>query len=147
MMEKEAKEKEGGKKSRRFRKVLKDVAVKFFAESTIPGFKYVVKGNTLLERVTWAIFIVVAFCYTGITLYETILDWDENPVITTIDDVGLSVSQLPFPAITVCDTASMKMPRQNRWKLVEKLLNSLELINPEIELTRLFPGYSPLEYI
>ena len=136
-------EKDHDNKSRSFRKALKDELVKFFAESTIPGFKYVVKGNTVLERKTWAIFIVIAFCYAGKTVYETFKEWDSDPVITTIDDVGLSVSQLPFPAITICDTASLKMPRQNRWKLVEKLLNSLELINPEEELTRLYPGKYP----
>ena len=136
-------EKDHDNKSRSFRKALKDELVKFFAESTIPGFKYVVKGNTVLERKTWAIFIVIAFFYAGKTVYETFKEWDNDPVITTIDDVGLSVSQLPFPAITICDTASLKMPRQNRWKLVEKLLNSLELINPEEELTRLYPGYYP----
>ena len=139
-MEEKTKDKGADKKSRSFKKVVKDEVVKFFSESTIPGVKYVVKGKTLLERGTWAIFILVAFGYAGNTVYETFLDWENNPVITTIDDVGLSVSQLPFPAITVCDTASMKMPRQNRWKLVEKLLNSLELKNPEIELTRHFPG-------
>ena len=127
-------------KPRNFLKVIKDEVAKFFAESSIPGFKYVVKGKTLLERTTWAIFISIAFCYAGNTVYETFLEWENNPVITTIDEVGLSVSQLPFPAITVCDIDSLKMPRQNRWKLVEKLLNSLELIDPEKELTRLYPG-------
>ena len=139
-MEENAKEKEGIKKSRKLWKVVKGEVVKFFGESTIPGFKYVVKGQTLLERTTWAVFIIVAFGYAGNTVYETFSDWDNNPVITTIDEVGLSVSELPFPAITVCDTASLKMPRQNRWKFVEKLLNSLELINPEEELVRLYPG-------
>ena len=140
-MEENAKKKEGDKKSKTFRKVMKGEVVKFFAESSIPGFKYIVKGETLLERTTWAIFIAFAFSYAGSTVYETVLDWDRNPVITTIDEVGLSVSQLPFPAITVCDTESLKMPRQNRWRFIEKLLNSLELINPEVELTRLYPGF------
>ena len=139
-MKRNVKEKEDDKESRSFRKVIKDEVVKFFGESSIPGFKYVVKGQTLLERVTWAIFISIAFCYAGNTVYETFQDWERNPVITTIDEVGLSVSQLPFPAITVCDIASLKMPRQNRWKFVEKLLNSLVLIDPEKELTRLYPG-------
>ena len=139
-MEEKSNEKEGDKKSRSFRKVVKDEVAKFFAESSIPGFKYIVKGETLLERLTWAIFIAIAFCYAGSVVYETFLDWDQNPVITTIDEVGNSVSQLPFPAITVCDPESLKMPRQNRWKFVEKLLNSLELINPAEELTRFYPG-------
>ena len=139
-MEENSKQKQNDKKSCSFQTVMKDEVVKFFGESSIPGFKYIVKGQTFLERTTWAVFISIAFCYAGSTVYETFLEWENNPVITTIDEVGLSVSQLPFPAITVCDTESLKMPRQNRWKFVEKLLNSLELINPEKELTRLYPG-------
>ena len=121
-------------------KAFKDEVVSFLSESEIPGFKYIVEGTTLLERGSWVVLIAIAFCYAGNTVHQTLLDWDNNPVITTIEDVGLPVSQLPFPAITVCDTASLKMPRQNRWKFVEKLLNSLELINPDEELTRLYPG-------
>ena len=139
-MDENSKENEKHKKSRNFLQVTKDEVAKFFAESSIPGFKYVVKGKTILERATWTIFICIAFYYAGHTVYETFMEWEANPVITTIDEVGLSVSQLPFPAITVCDIDSLKMPRQNRWKLVEKLLNSLELIDPEKELTRLYPG-------
>ena len=145
-MEENKKDSNGKKKSKKSKTVLKDEVVKFFGESTIPGFKYVVKGQTLLERTTWAIFIAIAFGYAGNTVYQTFLDWDNNPVITTIDEVGLPVSQLPFPAITVCDIASLKMPRRNRWNLIEKLLNSLELINPEKELTRFYPGLYSLFY-
>ena len=65
--------------------------------------------------------------------------WDDHPVETTIDKIGLPVHQLPFPAITVCDTASLKMPRKNRWMFVETLLNSLELSDPEEELKHMYP--------
>ena len=64
---------------------------------------------------------------------------------TTIDEVGLPVDQLPFPAITVCDKESLKMPRKNRWMLVEKLLNSLELINPMEILMKMYPGNYEVE--
>ena len=67
-------------------------------------------------------------------------NWDSHPVETTIDEVGLPVDQLPFPAITVCDKASLKMPRKNRWMLVEKLLNSLELINPKEIIKKMYPS-------
>ena len=89
---------------------------------------------------TWAVFIVATFSITIYAVSNAIEDWDKHPVETTIDEVGLPVHELPFPAITVCDTASLTMPRKNRWKFVEKLLNTLELIDPDEELKRIYPG-------
>ena len=37
---------------------------------------------------------------------------------------------------------SLKMPRKNRWMLIEKLLNAMELVNPEEELKMMYPGKS-----
>ena len=122
--------------------VLKDEVIRFFSESPIPGFKYVVEGRDLLERVTWAVFIVIAFGYSISTFNDAFEDWEKHPVETTIDEVGLPVHELPFPAITVCDTESLTMPRKNRWMFVEKLLNALELIDPEEELKKIYPGMS-----
>ena len=121
-------------------RLIKDELFSFFSESTIPGLKYIVESQFLIERVAWAILLALAFCYTGSIIFVQVQRWDSNPVETTIDEVGLPVELLQFPAITVCDTESLKMPRKNRWMFVEKLLNSLELVNPEKELARLYPG-------
>jgi len=120
--------------------VFKGECVKFLSESTIPGFKYIVQGHSLFERVTWTVFVVIAFCYAWQTISHQFIAWEKNPVETTIDEVGLPVHELPFPAITVCDTPSLKMPRKNRWMFVEQLLNSLQLVDPETELKRMYPG-------
>ena len=131
----ELEEIEGG-----FVKAVKDEVVKFFSESTIPGFKYVVIGKDVFERVTWAVFIALAFFYAKNTITDAFDNWERNPVETNIDEVGLPVHELPFPAITVCDTTSLTMPRKNRWKFIEKLLNSLELVDPGEELKKMYPG-------
>ena len=121
-------------------KLAKNELVSFFSESTIPGLKYVVDSRALIERVAWAITLTIFFYGTGRIINIQVTHWSSHPVETTIDEVGLPVELLPFPAITVCDTESLKMPRKNRWMFVEKLLNSLELVNPEEELKRMYPG-------
>ena len=121
-------------------KVLKDEVTKFFSESPIPGFKYLVEGKDIFERLTWVIFIVTSFSLCIYVINDAFENWDQHPVETTIDGIGLPVHQLPFPAITVCDTESLTMPRKNRWKFVEKLLNTLELIDQDEELKRIYPG-------
>ena len=121
---------------------IKNELILFFSESTIPGFKYVVQGRNRVERIAWVFFLVFAFVCTGWIVIEQVHKWDSHPVETTIDEVGLPVDLLPFPAITVCDTESLKMPRKNRWMFVEKFLNSLELINPKEIYKNMYPGRS-----
>ena len=119
---------------------LKNEIVSFFSESTIPGFRYIVQGRSIVERIAWGVFLVLIFWATWRVVFSKLEYWKTHPVETTIDEMGLPVDQLPFPAITVCDTASLKMPRKNRWMFVEKLLNSLELINPKEIIKRMYPG-------
>ena len=127
-------------RQRELRWELKDNLVGYFSETTVHGFRYVVQGRNLSERTAWIFFIAFGFWYSGTTVYDAYQYWEKHPVETTIDEVGLPVQELPFPAITVCDTASLTMPRKNRWMFLEKLLNSLEVIDPKAQITNMYPG-------
>ena len=81
--------------------MLKDEAITFFSESTIPGFKYIVQGKDLFERATWAVFIAAAFSIAIYAVNHAFEDWDQHPVETTIDEVGLPVHELPLSLIHI----------------------------------------------
>ena len=117
----------------------KDVA-EYFTGTTVHGFRYVVQGKNLLERMVWVFFILCGFIFCSKSVLEMYQHWEERPVETTIDEVGLPIQELPFPAITVCDTDSLTMPRRNRWMFLETLLNSLSLKNPKEQANEMFPG-------
>ena len=117
----------------------RDIA-EYFTGTTVHGFRYVVQGRNLLERVVWIVFILCGFSFCTKSVLEMYQHWEERPVETTIDEVGLSIQELPFPAITVCDTHSLTMPRRNRWMFLETLLNSLSLKNPKEQTNEMFPG-------
>ena len=112
----------------------------YFRETTVHGFRYVVEGRNIFERLVWATFIILGFSYSIVTVYNAYQYWEDHPVEITIDAVGVPLQELPFPAITVCDTKSLQMPRKNRWMLLEKLLNSLELLNPKEQMKKMNPG-------
>ena len=112
----------------------------YFTGTTVHGFRYVVQGKNLLERVVWIFFILCGFLFCARSVLEMYQHWEERPVETTIDEVGLPIQELPFPAITVCDTDSLTMPRRNRWMFIETLLNSVTLKNPEEPANEMFPG-------
>ena len=125
---------------RLLRQELKKDLVGYFKETTVHGFRYVVEGRNIFERLGWAVFIVAGFSYSCVTVYNAYMYWEKHPVEITIDAIGVPVQELPFPAITVCDTKSLQMPRKNRWMFVEKLLNSLELLNPKEQMEKMYPG-------
>ena len=112
----------------------------YFSESTVHGLRYIVAGGNAFERAAWVLFIAIGFLYCGHTIFNAYHEWEIHPVQTTIDEVGVPVQELPFPAITVCDTASLTMPRRNRWMFLEQLLNGVELKNPDKLAQNMYPG-------
>jgi hypothetical protein len=119
---------------------LKADCAEYFSRTTVHGFQYVVEGQNRLEKWLWAIFIIIMISFCILTLIDINQQWKANPVETTIDEVGLPIQDLPFPAITVCDTNSLKMPRRNRWMFLETLLNSMSLINATEQMREMYPG-------
>ena len=127
-------------RKRELQKDLKKDLVAYFTETTVHGFRYVVEGRNRFEQILWIIFIIGGFGYSTYRIYNSYEYWESHPVETTIDQVGVPVTELPFPTITVCDTNALQMPRKNRWMLVETLLNSLELLNPKEQVEKMNPG-------
>ena len=114
--------------------------VGYFSQTTVHGFRYIVQGRNLFERVIWILFILFGFVYSFYTIWKAIIYWETHPVETTIDQVGVPVQELPFPAITICDTQSLQMPRRNQWMFLETLLNSLDIIDPQQLVDGMTPG-------
>lgn len=127
-------------RQRELRKELKEDLEGYFTETTVHGFRYIVEGRNVFEKVVWALFIIAGFICCGVVVFNAYQNWESHPVETTIEAVGVPVQELPFPTITVCDTKSLTMPRKNRWMFIETLLNSLDLINPKELITKMNPS-------
>ena len=123
---------------------VKENVLGYFSQTTVHGFRYVVQGRNIFERVIWILFILFGFMYSSKTVWDAWVYWDTHPVETTIDQVSVPVQELPFPAITICDTQSLQMPRRNRWMFLETLLNSVEVINPQQLIDGMTPGKNTL---
>ena len=86
-----------------------------------------VQGRNIYERLAWLIVIVIGFALCSVLIIGSSQVWTSDPVQTTLDQVSIPVHNLPFPAITVCDTESLEMPRRNRWMYLEKSLNWIDV--------------------
>ena len=132
------KKRKAGKISK-WKELRRDI-VGYFSETTVHGFRYVVEGQNICERVIWALIIGLGFAFCIKVIYESSQNWKGDPIQTTLDEVSIPVHHLPFPAITVCDTESLQMPRRNQWMFLENLLNKIEIRNMSRIVEDVFPG-------
>ena len=118
---------------------LKNDVVGYFSETTVHGFKYVVHGRNIYERMAWLVVIAIGFALCSFLIIGSSQVWRSDPVQTTLDQVSIPVHHLPFPAITVCDTESLQMPRRNRWMFLENVLNTIEIRNVSQLVEDMYP--------
>ena len=89
--------------------------------TTAHGFSYIADENySGGDRILWVIIVLLAFGFTIFQMTTLYTDWQENPVITTLDTVALPIEDIEFPAITICPQGSL----QDIWHSV--LFNQLK---------------------
>ena len=73
--------------------------------TTLHGLKYTTEyGRNILERMMWGLVVLVAMIF-GIYLTSKILTkWETSPIIISLDSASHPISEIPFPAVTICPT-------------------------------------------
>ena len=81
----------------------------YSSSSTTHGISYVFEDDRLLiERILWIIIVIVAI-YIALSLSITAyVDWQDNPVLTSVGSTGYPIEKVPFPSITICAQGSVK---------------------------------------
>ena len=70
----------------------------FSEGTTLHGFAYLSKGQTLCTRIIWSLILLGAAGVAGYFLYQTVKGYDENYTSTKIET--RSIKEFPFPAVT-----------------------------------------------
>ena len=55
----------------------------------------------------------------AILMEESIKDWNENPVQTTLESVSIPLEPIPFPSVTICPERAPPDP----WAYIFKIMN------------------------
>ena len=108
----------------------------FLEATTVHGFYYLQRGNSILARLFWTAIIVVGFSFSGYMIYNSMLDWEENQTITTLDSIATPIQEAHFPTVTVCPH---EKNAPDNWSFLEKFLNALDFSteNSQFEKFRL----------
>jgi len=81
----------------------------FCLDSSLHGLKYWCQPQRhILERLLWLFFVVVA----AITAFVFISNfWGQyfgNPIVTTFTPMQTTISEIPFPAVTICNVNNVQ---------------------------------------
>ena len=96
----------------------------YLEATTVHGFAYLHGRNSYCTRIFWASIIVAGFSIAGWMIFSSVVDWDANQTITTLESIATPIQKIQFPTVTVCPHEHS--PPDN-WSFLEKILNSIDL--------------------
>jgi hypothetical protein len=79
----------------------------FMEATTVHGFYYLHRRNSCLARFFWAGIIVLEFSTAGYLIYNSMLDWEDNQTITTLESIANPIQDVHFPTVTVTVTVTV----------------------------------------
>ena len=101
------------------RMLLQGHVSRYFRETTVHGFRYVVDGRNACERLFWISFILAGYAFAALFMAQAWQDFQNHPILTTTNTI--SVENVPFPAVTV-DAGDILNP----WGFTERVLGLVE---------------------
>ena len=91
---------------RRIRPSIRETLQSYASRSTFHGVSYIFDPDIpRVDQVVWAFFFclfLVAAILSSISVFQ---EWQEKPVMSVLENIELPVTQLDFPAVTICTEA------------------------------------------
>ena len=80
--------------------------IKEYNEHTsLHGMKYVTEdGRNYFEKIFWFAIVSMAVILGAYLTWRILSKWQSSPIITSIDSTNYPLSQVVFPAVTICPT-------------------------------------------
>ena len=101
----------------------------YLESTTVHGFAYLHGRNSYCTRIFWTCIILAGFSIAGWMIFCSVIDWDANQTITTLESIATPIQKVQFPTVTVCPHEHSS---PDNWSFLEKLLNSIDLTNPNL---------------
>ena len=79
-----------------------DTVVEFLESSTIHGLSYIVNIKQNILKLFWLCVVITSFSIAGILIVNSVSNWNESPIDTTIETYPIQDLKEIFPNVTVC---------------------------------------------
>ena len=74
----------------------------YLTATTVHGFSYVHERYSLCTRIFWLFNIIGGFAVASSFIYQSLMEWNNDPTITTLDSIAFPIQNVQFPTVTVC---------------------------------------------
>ena len=74
----------------------------YLEATTVHGFSYLHRRNSAFDRILWIAIIVTGFSLASFIIHDSVMDWEENQTITTLESITRPIQEVQFPTVTVC---------------------------------------------
>ena len=95
----------------------------FLSETSLHGFKYLGPNHGWFSKVIWGSVILLFMFYAVFSVLNAYNDWQENPVITSVESIDSSLNEIQFPTLTFCHDDYFQ---PDQWALTEMVFNAFE---------------------
>ena len=84
-------------------KIAKDLVNEYTDNGTIHGISFIGDSKRhWIERIFWTIVFMISIYFAWSLIMESYKKWKGNQIITSVDEYPTLMSEIPFPAITIC---------------------------------------------
>ena len=57
----------------------------------------------------WLSVVIAGFYFAGINIKQALDDWEQTPIMTSIESTALPINQIQFPTVTICQGKWIKV--------------------------------------
>ena len=95
--------------NRRKKKTKKEDIFDFAENSTTHGVAYLLERDVhSWSRVLWFCIVVSLFALAVFMIMSLYQSWQDGPITTTVDNPAVPISEVEYPAITICGMGTIK---------------------------------------
>ena len=86
------------------KKLLLDTVKEYSGHTTIHGLNYIFASFlTFNDRIFWLVIFLFGFIFSVYLSIDAFVDWRKNMIITRFENSELPVTEIAFPAVTICN--------------------------------------------
>lgn len=88
---------------------ISDYFTEFCNSTSLHGFRYIgEQSRNILERILWVLIMLISVGFSAYFISKIYTKWDNSPVIVTLSTVPVGISEIPFPAVTICPVTQVR---------------------------------------
>ncbi|TRY73988.1 hypothetical protein TCAL_05533 [Tigriopus californicus] len=88
-----------------------------------------------MEKFWWFLIVITGFALASFLIYRAVVEWEDHPILTTVDSSSVPITSIQFPTITICPKRRVVYRQMqssllyNPWNMIENLFNQFNLTN------------------